>query len=435
MARRVSSPFALLLCCAVLGLSTLSTPSSHGQTKRPPDEPGVRLQPARDFRNEKDLRRLADSPPAELDAKAQELLDSAAQYYAYRLTWTEEQNKTGGMSRLCNDLDFMLQDFQKSARAGVKNDSVLKEFCKQLVVRLKEVMGNPRVIARVNGARCLALVAENGYEDVADVLVELLQDPKQSDGVKYYALVGLKDLFKYAHQLEPVLMKNRTREVNATQAALAMVERKGPATTSKEEIDGFRVLRREAVRALALTRYPALVEGKTKEKKVIARPALTLLRVMAEPKRFTPEPRIDEQVEAAIGLARMQTKLSPEYQPDYAAEHLARFVARFAQRQQAEGKKMTEPWKIDASRLSESLEVMKLEATKNAKDKEAAKYVTEVFNRARPVLDNIEKGQTANPTNLSDWLVRNPSPSKTLFRGAPDTAIKESEPVEPGEKP
>ena len=50
-----------------------------------------------------------------------------------------------------------------------------------------------------------------------------------------------------------------------------------------------------------------------------------------------PAPRLDEQVEAGIGLARMQAKLSPDYQPAYAAEQIARFVVKFAERYQVEG--------------------------------------------------------------------------------------------------
>jgi hypothetical protein len=357
-----------------------------------------------------------------------DIVDAAVQYLVYRLTWKELQTQPGGITRLMVDIDSALQDFIAHAKKGARNEEVRKKFNEQMVARLKEVLGNPLLIARVNAARALSMVAENGFEDVADALLEILQDSKQSDAVRYWAVHGLRELFRAAHQPEPVLMRNKEREEKSIQALIGVIEHKGPAMGLPEEIEGARVYRREAVRALALTRYPALVD--VKDKKVKARPALVLLRVLAEPGRLTPSPRLDEQVEAAIGLAKLQAKLSPDYQPDYAAEHIARFIVKLAERYEKEGKKGMEPWKVHAARIGEALELMKIDASKNAKDKEAAKYVTEVVSRVAPVLTNIEKGTTANAASLSNWVNSTPAKSAMLFRGAADTAIKSAEPAE-----
>ncbi|HXG09454.1 MAG TPA: hypothetical protein VNK04_06665 [Gemmataceae bacterium] len=371
-----------------------------------------------------------------------EVLDIAAQNYAYELTWFDKFNEFGWLNSRVNEVDLIYhQDFPRAARNGARNEAVREKFSQCLVERLREVMQkNPAPIIRINAARMLVLVAESGYEPVLDALLEILNEEGQNDAVVYYALQGIKELFKLQNRpSEPLVLKDKQREFAVIQAVMRVLERQGPMSASREEIEGARILRREAVRALAQTRQPALIDPKDKEKRtVLARPAVALLRLLADPQGFTPEPRLDERLEAAVGLARMQLKGHPDYQPDYAAEHIAHFVIQMADRNLDKDAKDMEPWKVHAARLADALEVMRAETTKNIKDRDVVKYVTEVVNRIRPILQTMEKGGTPRAGDLSSWLAANRSKNTMLFKDVPESAIKPTPATEetpPADKP
>src|SRR5204862_5746738 len=115
---------------------------------------------------------------------------------------------------------------------------------------------------------------------------------------------------------------SKERQEKVAQAVLEFLNRRPGglhANSPPEEVDGYRLLRREALRALAQTHAPALGEK--------YRPALSLVRFVGNDARVAPPPRLDERLEAAIGLARMRP--AKEYQPDYAAYEIGRFVVEF----------------------------------------------------------------------------------------------------------
>src|SRR6185312_14029984 len=87
---------------------------------------------------------------------------------------------------------------------------------------------------------------------------------------------------------------------------------------------GFCLLRREAIRALAQIHMPAVSDK--------VRPALTLARFAGADGGIQPPPRIDERMEAALGLARMQAAQDKQYQIDYAAGQIGRCLGAFAQK-------------------------------------------------------------------------------------------------------
>ncbi len=98
----------------------------------------------------------------------------------------------------------------------------------------------------------------------------------------------------------------------------------------RAQIDGFLLVRREAIAALAQDRYPTLPDK--------SRPAWLLLKVAAND-GIPAVPRLDERIEAAIGVAHAQPDLDKDYQPDYAAYQLGLFAtdftAHYAQSKQA----------------------------------------------------------------------------------------------------
>jgi hypothetical protein len=343
-------------------------------------------------------------------------IDAAARYATTRFLWGLYQTEPGKVDRVYQDFD---KDVVSIIRGRPNTNSVAQMFTHQVIVHAKEVLALPdrdaRPIAKVNVARVLARLWELEQGELADALVEIVKDPKLNNAVKYYAFRGLYELLKLpvpAPPGPPVVAK--AQEVRAVAALVEFVQRKVPFTqgTPRQEVDGYRVVRREAIRALAQAHDPVVGT---------ARPALVLLRVVGGDEGVVPEPRLDERLEAAIGVARMRSAGAKDYQPDYAAWVLGRFVVDFVNAANGnfkEGKAAlrSRPWRIDAARLGEALEALKADT----KDK----YVQDVVSQALPRLAEVEGGKQSDPTALNTWLAGNEPPHKELFKDVPESAIK-----------
>ena len=185
-------------------------------------------------------------------------------------------------------------------------------------------------------------------------------------------------------------------------------------------------MRREAVAALGLTRLPA---ASTTEKKVTTIQRMTafgLLRVMRKD-GIVPEPSIAEQVEAAVGVCQLRSKLCDEYQPDYAADQIGRFLVEFLHAYNGEKDVKTEPWKIHAARLIQALDEFKTDTERSNFKVYIAKFVSQAQS---PLNDIIVAKVDPNPTQLSTWLDNNKPTSTSLFKDRPDIVIKETEKAE-----
>jgi hypothetical protein len=414
-----------LVCLA--GISVLQAQTekkTEPNVQQPFDKSKLETRYNKDFKKViEDLTKGSASAKDNADA-----VDVLAQWHTYRVTWPEIQSTVGaigGGRSVMADLDLFLQDAAKNKQATAP---LLEMFSTKVAEHMKVVLQNQKPIARVNGARVLARLAEAGQEEVADALVDTVKDPQQLDGVKYYALKGIKELFAQANQPNPTVFQSKTgkeREARCLAVLGETITRKVNISEDlpRDEKEGMRVVCREAVRALALNHRPAVTDDKGA---VVDSPALTLLRVVRAD-GLVPEPRIDSQVEAAVGVARMSAKAFEGYQPDYAAYHLAWFVADFAQATKSDSIKR--PWKVDAARLTDALEAMKAET---AKLKEG-KYIAEVLDRALRVLKAIET--TGDPDqSLAEWLANKKPANLSVYKNVPESIIHlggEAVPVKP----
>jgi hypothetical protein len=314
-------------------------------------------------------------------------------------------------------------------------------YCRQAIERCKEVIQRGKPIAGINAARMLSSIVERPFErgvlqtekawsdDVmprlaegnaeylAATAVELLTSPKANDAVKYYLYKTLAGVLGMPRQTPP-LVKKETEE-KAITLALKQVEtpKPFPRAALRGEVEGYKVLRREAVRAVAAARLP--VSGDKDH------PALALAKLAGNDTAITPPPRIDERLEAAIGLARMGVNAAkfPDFQPDYVAQQIAFGVLDFASaaNNDIESSKTAvrqRGWRAEASRLIEALDSLKAEVK--------TPYVQTIVTEMQNVLRPIEGGGLGPANVLGDWLSRpeNAPQAKGVFKSMADSAVK-----------
>lgn len=370
-----------------------------------------------------------------------EAIEVGAKEAIYPLFWKTAGRPTPG------EINGLVERFDKdmtglshpSARGTTAETQQL--FCKHAIDAAAEVLQNDaaKPIATVNAARVLSLIpqrralrdvlhtekewaddvlprlAEGNGDHLATVCVQVLEDARTNDGTRYYLLRTLASLLGLPPQPTP-LVKKETAE-KAFAAATKVVEKQTPfpKATPKQEVEGYKMLRLQAVAVLAQARVP--VVGKDKV-------ALTLARVAGNDESIVPSPRHEERVEAAIGLARMGPAAAkfPDFQPDYAAVQIARAIASFGGQANAnlesKAAQRLAPWPVEAARLYEAVEGFKL-AVKNP-------FVQSVTDQClKLVLARIERRTAADPGALTDWLGLNPpGMASSLFKSDPKSTIK-----------
>jgi hypothetical protein len=448
MPRRL--PALRLLCLGSTTLALLILAVSVGAQERPRTLPTDGEQAfLREYQKQRQRFKVISSASSEGGEKAnkdsaedQRAIDVMAQYYTYRLTW-DTYHAAGGVNTLWEE--FFSQVNNADSDAMRKNNPAFPEmYLKALAQRAREVMLTARPIAAVNAARMLARLAKAGSEEAGDACLDAVKDenkllePKARLGAQYWALQGLGSLLGRWAEAPPAegqpAAARKERETNYLLALAQTAQRKltdGPVPPAPDEVEGAQVFRREAVRALAQYRLPAVADEKGNVK---VPTALVLLRVVNDD-NLSPKARIDEQIEAAIGVARVQAKALPAYQPDYAAQQIGYLVVKMGR----EARPLTKDpnkfaWKVYAARLADAIEVMRSEA-KGSPDKAGAAYVDKMAGLALRVLKDIETAQTIAGNHNSDlnlWLADNPPPHDTLYKGLADSKVR---PLEKGEGP
>jgi len=407
-------------------VAAISAQQAKGPERIPVDEKEVKF---------KELKAIYQGE-AVTDKK---LIDAAARYYAHRLTWVELQAKTGGMRLLVRDA---VDELEANTRDDRKNTEAIQYFNQALIAHLKEVLPNPRFIASMNAARVLGRMAGMGMEEAAEALAEALKDPAMNEGTKYNAAEGIAEFFKLAFpagDAQPITFKSRQRESLCITALLAQLDRKLPASPppTQEEIEGQRMFRRRIIKSLAVSRVPAVADaGGAIDPK--GRTAQALVQV-ARNVRMNPALRLDEQLEAAIGIANLRTapyknyKVDHEYQIDVAAYHLGRFIVELARSVQNKGAGRQFPFRVFAARLGVACEGLQADtaAYLRANPKtDKAKYVTEMLKLTTPVLKAIASNADPRPDMLAQYLDTNPLDKQPLYKDDPTSVVDPAAAVE-----
>lgn len=375
----------------------------------------------------------------------QNAIDVAAKDVTYRLFWqwrAIRPTKSGAIPEIFQNTVYELEDKLRRLSRNKDRGSVAmmqQLYSKAVIDRAADVIrakdGAP--IAAVNAARMIAMIparrpgtslAEWTAEVTprltggnADALLTLCADlvaaPKNkvNDGVRYYALKAAGDVLALPRQ-PTSLVKGEAVE-KAVLAAVGVATRKEtfPKAAPRGEVEGFKILRAEALRVVAWT--PAPVLGKE-------RPALVLARAAGNDASLDPPVRLEEQLEAAIGLGRLVANGAklPDLNADYAAHQVAYAVGSFGAAADANREKKASArlrtWKIDAARLLEAVERMAVN-----KDPHVAKVVAE----CRTPLINMEKGDVSNGAGILTWASGNPPESRSLLKNAEDSVVKHRE--------
>jgi hypothetical protein len=348
-----------------------------------------------------------------------EAIDLQAKTYTYGVYLQKLETQPNLIARDFDALSKAIDRDILKARDPQSMQTFAEIFRDRVRVHALEVIqfDKAKPIHKIHNARILAEIAKLGQSELADTLISVLKDSKQNDAVRYEMLKGLDTLIPH---LQPP---------QKAKCAVALVEfleqKKGPhKKATQEEIDGFCFFRRAAIRALAKIHNPAIDDK--------VRPALVLARFAGNDASIQPPPRIDERIEAAIGLARMQAPpKDKQYQVDYAAGQIAKCLGALAQAADSErANKDTRihPWRLLSALLKDALEDLKKRNDKNT-------YVVQIVDRGTRLLNQVINGQQINPNEQTWWTSpQSDPPSKELFQGSPDSVVKPAPPSEEPEK-
>jgi hypothetical protein len=273
----------------------------------------------------------------EKSAKDRKVVDIAAQWFAYRLTWEDYLSETKRTSeKYLPNVHVRLDGVLRSMTSATKSDNSKFRalFSRELAKRIKEVMEKGKLRSKVNAGVMLQRLAQTGEQGLVEDMVDVLESPKYRDIVKLYAIKGLKELLERQPSLPQAPAAREAhiaRYGKAVKLLIPYIEKnpeipKTASPSEKQRIeDVHRYFRREAIRALAQFRLPALSIDAA-NKKIDGPVAYWLLKVVAND-GLAPTASLSEQVEAAYGLFLLRSERTP-FQSDLATYAAGRFFEK-----------------------------------------------------------------------------------------------------------
>jgi hypothetical protein len=385
------------------------------------------------------MRMVRGQEDAPTDPKRRkELFEQVLRYLIYRLTWenihegreavTTRDIMEGSPGGMADGIfkAFPPPGFQRPAEdpeEAAKRErqrKYLAEMRSYATHYLREVLQNRLLIARLNAAIVLHRLAQYGQEDVLDELLMILEHPEEHLAVKHWAIKGIGELLSQASAKPPKDPKRMERAAlavfrwldDATRMPVSLVEE-----MSEAERDGIRFIRREAIRALAAYRRPAISEdAKTGRREGPV--AALLVRIMAnEENNVVPSASLVERKEAAEALCQLQAKHTPSYQHDYAAFQVARLIAVLGAEADRDAARSTQRWKAFAAQLKNAFDTL----AEDARNTPHAGYVNRLSARVLPVLEYLfdESKSAGSVSELNEYLAGNPPKSAEVYGPPP----------------
>jgi hypothetical protein len=360
-------------------------------------------------------------------------LDIAAKYFIYPVALPQNQPPQASFKKMEDLVSHFDNLITGITRTQVKEKDTVKKFVeifsKKLAKSFKDVFGLSQAepnnrYARLNAARMLPAYARLKQEDAADFMVGLLKDIQPNDPVQQYVLKGIKEFYtlrEITSDDPPEKLQNDAKRIQGLLDYMEKMAKRSPSD-KKLENDAVNYIRREAIRALSATRVPGFVIKKgDKLQAPVAYQLTTVLAgwnpkegVKGDPNQKVILPSLGEQLEAAIGLCKLQSKFIPGYRNEVGVYLMGRFLERYAEeygrdrenfagklkdKDSKEPKKLPkQPWKAQATALSAALKDLEKNQGDNPKIKELIKDFSE---RARTVLSAIEGSRSIELTALN----------------------------------
>jgi hypothetical protein len=314
-------------------------------------------------------------------AKNEEVLRKMAQIQVNRLLDAANNTSAGSNTGLAETVkrlgDVIIDPLNPPRKLKTDQIDVINVFGKELATQLMKLLGTPEkpsgadIIIKVNAARMMSILGRSGYEGVGDHAVMVLTDPKQHHAVKFYMLEALRHLFAVPHPERDgkSVFSKPEAENRAIQVLIDFIARKPDlgADAPRDEVDAYRYIRREAVRALGQVRMSVV----RVDDKVVAVPALWLLRMANADKNIVPPASLAERVEGLVGYLQLSPDkdLNMDFAVGFVAEALRDITRDFKGRHRTEKPKADEkkppdrtpepsdyfPWRLTANRLDLAL--------------------------------------------------------------------------------
>ena len=353
-------------------------------------------------------------------------VDVNARFFVYRVTRPEIQSEPSKMDSIFKEFESVLKQLKTKA-----DNPFNTSFLEKILEKTKEIIPNTSISARINAVRMQAMCpAEIANCDLAgqkilpeqfmESFITILQK-SPDDGMKLYALKGIRDTYKVIRPMA-VVKKASSRvtlspalEVKVAETLAQLIETPivYPVGTAPEIVEGYRVLRREALKALAQSRAPISGEkGRT----------AFILAKFANGSDIKPEPRLDERAEAAIGLLnlRLQDPDASEYNMEAALYQFSSFLIdyfqRFNTRNDTDADKLF-PWKYYAARITDTLD----ELNKEVKN---VPYIVEMIQKIGLGLSDMEKLDKAAVPQLATFVQSKAPASLLIYKKIPGTEVK-----------
>jgi hypothetical protein len=385
-------------------------------------------------------------------AKDMDAIKVAAGWYTLRLTWRQIKNppRKGmpNIAKVHQELDVVLRDIDAASK---NNEKFRQLFIPELAANLKAIFEQGTRYSRIHAALMLHRLAQTGEQLLVKAHVAVLKNTKYEDAMKLYALKGLKILLAKmpaAPQKEAERKAFNDRYGPAVKELLDIIA-KSPSipkgTTPAESVRVKRVyqyLRREAIRAVAQVKMPALAVGK--DGKTVEGPiAYQLLRVVANDK-MNPPATLSERVEAAIGLLQYSPDPASPVQTDltlYFIGELLRDLAtdfnldvvRTGSRLSNPRKKTdprsvrAEPWLVYAYRFQHALDQLETAAKDAPTKAKINKFRSEadaILSKMKPKNPNVQVGDLGAFRKVIEKL----KPKNTsVYKGVDGYKVKEKD--------
>jgi hypothetical protein len=234
----------------------------------------------------------------------------------------------------------------------------------------------------INACMMLPTMAKLKQDNINKFLADLVKDEKTHEVVRLYAFKALKETMPVRVQPDEEDILEKGAKMTRKDLEIKIVKELAKHIENKVEVKGMvpeqvavvQYMRREAIMALAQAGAPAVTAYK---KQLEGEVAPTLLRVLAND--IEPPAKMQEKIEAAVGLCAMKYDKMPEYNHEVATYLIGRMLgeyvdeykldwANFADKT-AKRKLPKVAWKTESRRLELALKDLAANA-RSAKAKE-----------------------------------------------------------------